>query len=176
MKYSQRELLDEGFWDLRKSPILKGIGKAGKLASGAIMGATKGVARAMDYVAPEITNPLHRFEAGVRNIAGQVRKGADVGYGGLAKEYGDILLDAGYIMDKNEKVIDSGKNKVVVGYRIVGKNPTTKKPIPDTKKLSFLFDHMGNFKIINTSAQDTSSMQRSTNPLKSGKARKTKKI
>lgn len=158
MKYSQRELLDEGFWDLRKSPILKGIGKTAKVASGLAGGLVKGTARAMDYLAPEITQPLHRFEAGIRDVAGQTRKGFDVGYGGLSKEYGDILLDAGYLMDTKEKIIDSGKNKVVVGYRIVGKNPTTGKPIPDNKKLSFLFDHNGNFKIINTSAQDTSRM------------------
>jgi len=173
MKYSQRQLLDEGFWDLRKSPILRGIGKVGKLAGGALMGATKGIAKTLDYVAPEITNPLHRFEAGVRDIAGATRKGVDVGYGGLAKEYEDILLDAGYLMDKREKVIDSGKNKVVVGYRIIGKNPTTKKPIPDTKKLSFLFDHNGNFKIINTSAQDTSRMG-STKPSKYKKHKSVK--
>ena len=169
MKYSQRELCNEGFWNMFKTPA-RAIGKAGKLASGALMGATKGIARAMDYVAPEITNPLHRLEAGVRDIGGQVRKGFDVGYGGLLKEYEDILLDAGYIMDKTTKVIDSGKNKVVVGYRIVDQNPRTGEPIPDNKKLSFLFDHNGNFKIINTSAQDTSKMNQTHRRYKTKKS------
>jgi hypothetical protein len=166
MKYSQRELLDEGFWDLHTSPILKGIGRASKIASGAVMGATKGIARTLDYVAPEVTQPMHRLEAGIRDIAGQTRKGFDVGYGGLSKEYGDILLDAGYLMDKNAPIIDTGKNKIAVGYRIIGQTKTKPpQPIPDTRKLSFLFDHNGNFKIVTSSAQDTSRMNE-TKPFK----------
>lgn len=149
MKFSQKGLLEEGFWSAFKAPF-KAIG-------GIAGAAVKGTARALDYVAPEVTQPLHRLEAGIRDVAGATRKGWDVGYGGLMKEYGDILLDAGYLIDKKHKVIDSGKNKVVVGYRIIGQD-NNGKPIPDVKKLSFLFDQNGNFKIINTSAQDTSRM------------------
>lgn len=164
MKYSQRELLDEGFWDLHKSPILKGIGKTAKVASGLAGGLVKGTARAMDYLAPEITNPLHRFEAGIRDVAGQTRKGYDAGSGGLSKQYKDVLLDAGYIMDTKIPVMKTGKNHVAVGYRIVDEDPKTGKPIPDTKKLSFLFDHNGNFKLINTAAQQTTSANITVKP------------
>lgn len=157
MKYSQQELLNEGFWNSFKKPF-KAIG-------GIAGGLVRGGARALDYVAPEITHPLHKFEAGVRDIARQTRKGADVGYGGLYKEYKDILLDSGYVMDSSVKVVDSGRNKVVVGYRIVGQD-SNNNPIPDkSKTLSFLFDKDGNFKIINTSAQDTSRMNQ-TKPVK----------
>jgi hypothetical protein len=165
MNYSQKTLLDEGFWNFfkpSKSPILKGIGKAAKLGTGALMGATKGIAKTLDYVAPEITQPLHRFEAGVRDIGDATRRGFDVGYGGLQKEYADILLDAGYLMDPSVGVVDSGKNKVVVGYRIIGHDGDG-NPIPDkNKKISFLFDRQNNVKIIKTSEQDTTSLVNST--------------
>lgn len=148
-KFTQKDLISEGFWSNFKKPFR---------AIGGIAGAAvKGGARALDYVAPEITQPLHRFEAGVRDIGDQAKKGYDLGSGGLMKEYEDILLDSGYIMDKNVKVVDSGKNKVVVGYRIIDQDARG-NPIPDHKKLSFIFDKMGNFKIINTSNQDTSKM------------------
>lgn len=164
--YSQKDLLDEGFWNSFKKPF--------KIAGGAFGAAVKGGARALDYVAPEITNPLHRFESGVRDIASQSRKGFSAGYGGLSAEYGNILLDAGYVMDERSKVIKSGKNHVVIGYRIVGKNPTTGKPIPDHKKISFLFDKDGRFSIINTSVQGTAHMSKSEIP-KTSKVKKPKK-
>jgi len=151
MRFPQKRLLDEGFWGAFKAPF-KAIG-------GIAGAAVKGTARALDYVAPEVTQPLHSFEAGIRDIAGAARKGWDVGYGGLMKEYGDILLDSGYLIDPNVRIIDSGKNKVAVGYRIIGQDKKG-NPIPDIKKLSFLFDQNGNFKIITTSAQETTRMNR----------------
>jgi hypothetical protein len=161
MKYTQTELLDEKFWDFfkpSKSPILRGIGKVAKAGSGALMGATKGIAKGLDYVAPELTQPLHRFEAGLRDVGDATRRGFDVGYGGLKKEYGDILLDAGYLMDSKIGVIDSGKNKLVIGYRIIG-HDSKGNPIPDNKKkISFLFDRQNNVKIVKTSEQDTTSL------------------
>lgn len=160
-RLTQKELLDESFWNFFKpsrSPILKGLGKVAKVGAGALMGATKGIAKGLDYVAPEITQPLHRFEAGVRDVADATRRGMDVGYGGLKKEYSDILLDAGYVMDQKIGVVDSGKNKVVVGYRIIG-HDNKGNPIPDMKKkISFLFDRHNNVKIIKTSEQDTTSL------------------
>lgn len=160
-RISQQELLDEKFWDFfkpSKSPILRGIGKAAKVGGGALMGATKGIAKTLDYVAPELTQPLHRFEAGVRDIGDATRRGFDVGYGGLKKEYGDILLDAGYVIDDKVGIVDSGKNKVAVGYRIIGHDKNG-EPIPDLKKkISFLFDKDANVKIIKTSEQDTTTL------------------
>ena len=151
--FTQKELINESFWNNFKKPF--------KAVGGALGGLVRGGARALDYVAPEITQPLHRFEAGVRDVARYARKGADVGYGGIYKEYKDILLDSGYVMDETIKVVPSGRNHVVVGYRIIGKDENN-KPIPDkSRTLSFLFDKDANFKIINTSAQDTSRMNRS---------------
>lgn len=177
IKLTQEELLEEGFWDFfkpSKSPILRGLGKAARLGSGALMGATKGIAKTLDYVAPELTQPLHKFEAGLRDIGDSTRRGFDVGYGGLKKEYGDILLDAGYVMDTKTGVIDSGKNKVVIGYRIIDHDKNN-RPIPDyKKKITFLFDRQNNVKIVKTSEQDTTTLV-NTKPIKHKPINKTPK-
>jgi hypothetical protein len=163
MSKTQREILSEGFWDLHKSPILKGIGKAAGLAGGAVGAAVKGTAKALDYVAPEITQPLHNLERGAREIKDSIRQGYDVGSGGLRKAYADILLDAGYIMT-SDKIVRTGKNKIVFGRRIIGKDRSG-KPIGDPKKLlSFLFNDQNEFKIVTSDAQDTSKINRRGNP------------
>ena len=145
--YTQKELISESFWTNFQKPFRAVGGLAGA--------AVKGTAKALDYVAPELTQPLHRLEAGVRDIGNAARIGYDAGSGGLMKVYKDKLLDAGYIMDESKGITKSGKNNVVIGSRIVGHN--SKGPYGDPKRsLSFIFDHSNNFKIINTSAQDTS--------------------
>lgn len=150
-KPTQQELLEEGFWDLHKSPILRGIG-------GIAGAAVKGGAKALDYVAPEITQPLHGLERGIRDIGDSIRQGYDIGSGGLQKAYKDILLDAGYIMDENKGITKSGKNNVVIGSRIIG-HDRKGKPYGDPKrKISFIFNKDNQFKIVNTSAQDTSKL------------------
>lgn len=153
MNISQRELLEEGFW--------KGLGKVAKTASGIAGAAIKGGAKSLDYVAPEITQPLHRLEAGIRDIGSSARLGFDAFSGGRAKTYKDILADAGYHIDEKGGVTRSGKNHVVSGWRILGRDQKG-KPIPDTngKKLTFLFDKNNNFKIVTTSTQDASSLVR----------------
>jgi hypothetical protein len=61
-KFSQAEILSEGFWSNIKSG-------AGKLKKAAKWGIRAG-AKTLDYVAPELTQPIHKFEAGVRDILG----------------------------------------------------------------------------------------------------------
>lgn len=153
MSYTQKELLSEGVWDTVKSPF--------KTASGVLGAAVKGGAKALDYIAPEITQPLHRLEAGIRDVGSSARLGYDAFSGGRSKTYKDILADAGYLMDSKGGVTKSGKNHVVSGWRILGHN-TKGQPIPDTsgKKLTFLFDKNNNFKIVTTSTQDASSLVR----------------
>ncbi len=153
MSISQKELCSEGFWK-----GVKGIGKSGL---GAVGAAVKGGAKALDYVAPEITQPLHRVEAGIRDIGSAARLGYDAFSGGRIKTYKDILADAGYYIDEKGGVTKSGKNHVVSGWRILGHDQNS-KPIPDTngKKLTFLFDKNNNFKIVTTSTQDASSLVR----------------
>lgn len=147
--YNQIDLISESFWSTFKKPL----GVVGGLAGAAV----KGTAKALDYVAPELTQPLHRLEAGVRDIGNAARVGYDAGSGGLLKVYKDKLLDAGYIMDESKGITKSGKNRVVIGSRIVGHDADG--PYGDPRRsLSFIFDHNNNFKIINTSAQDTSRM------------------
>lgn len=162
---TQRDLLGEGIWK-----GIKGIGKAGL---GAVGAAVKGGARALDYVAPEITQPLHRFDAAVRDVGSAARLGYDAFSGGRMKTYKDILADAGYFIDEKDGVTRSGKNHVVSGWRILGHDPKTKKPVPDTlsKKLTFLFDHNNNFKIVSTSTQDASTLVRNK-PVKITKTKK----
>ena len=73
MKYSQRELLTEGFWDgftkskRDRSNEKVGIGtKLGKVARWGV----STLAKTANYIAPEITQPIHKFEAATRDILG----------------------------------------------------------------------------------------------------------
>jgi hypothetical protein len=154
---TQRELLDEGFWD----KVKKGVTAIPKAASGVLGAAVKGGAKALDYVAPEITHPLHRLEAGIRDIGSSARLGYDAFSGGRPKTYKDILADAGYFMNEKDGVTRSGKNHVVSGWRILGHNKKG-QPIPDklSRMLTFLFDKNNNFKIVGTSTQDASTLVR----------------
>ena len=155
MKYSQYEILAEGFWDIHKSPIIRGIG-------GVAGAAVKGIAKTLDYVAPELTQPIHGLERGLRDIKDSIRQGYDVGSGGIQKAYGDILLDSGYLITPNQKIVRSGKNNVVTGRRIIGTGMDG-KPIGDPKKLlTFLFNTKNEFKIVTSDAQDTSRFNRNT--------------
>jgi hypothetical protein len=148
MKLTQKDILAEGFWDTIAAPL--------RVAGGVAGAAVKGGASLLRKVAPEITNPLDKLEAGARDVGDALRQGYDVGSGGLQKAYKDILLDAGYIMDMSKCVTKSGKNKVVIGSRIIGHSKSG-KPYGDPKrKLSFIFNKDNQFKIINTSANDTS--------------------
>jgi hypothetical protein len=75
MKYSQKDLLNEGFWagftsrknnqpnQNKKPGIMHNLGKAARWG-------VRAAAKTMDYVAPEITQPIHKFEAATRNILG----------------------------------------------------------------------------------------------------------
>jgi len=149
-KLSQTEILDEGFW--------RNIAAPARVAGGLVGAAIKGGAKALDYVAPEVTKPLHGLERGMRDIGDSLRQGYDVGSGGLLKAYSDILLDAGYVMDQRKGITKSGKNNVVVGSRIIGHNANG-KPYGDPKRnISFIFNKDNQFKIVNTSAQDTSKL------------------
>lgn len=159
MKMLQSEILCEGFWDKIKTPL--------KVAGGLAGAAVKGGAAVLRKVAPELTNPIDSFEAGIRDVGDQFRQGYDVGSGGLRKAYRDILLDAGYVMDESKGVTRSGKNRVVIGSRIIGHDKNG-KPYGDPKRqLSFIFNNNNQFKIINTAANDTSRL----NTPKAGKYR-----
>lgn len=158
-KPTQQELLNEGFWDTVKSPF--------RLAGGIAGAAVKGGASVLRKVAPELTDPIDRFEAGARDVGNQMRQGYDIGSGGLQKAYKDILLDAGYVMDPKKGITKSGKNNVVIGSRIIG-HDRNGKPYGDPKRnISFIFGKDNQFKIVNTSAQDTSKL----NISKAGKYR-----
>lgn len=155
-QYTQLELLSEGFWDLHKSPILRGVGKVAKGLSGVAGAATKGGAFLARTLAPELTNPLDRLEKWGRELKGNVEQGFQLGSGGKMKEFGDILYDSGYVIDEKTPIMRQGSNFIAVGYRITGADPKTGKPTGDPEKpITFLFDPMRNFKIVSTSAQDT---------------------
>ena len=144
--YSQKELMAEGVWINLTTPV-RAIGKG---IGGTIGAATKGIAKTLDYVAPELTTPLHRFEAGVRDIINATRLGWDAGSGGMTKTVKDRLLDSGFIMDDNEKLTRSGQNWVAIAYKIVGHNPKTGDPIPDKKPISILVDKNYNLRPISS--------------------------
>jgi hypothetical protein len=157
-KPTQKELYSEKFWNAVKKPL----GLVGGLAGAAV----KGTAKALDYVAPELTQPLHNLERGARDIGDSIRQGYDLGSGGLIKAYADILLDAGYVMDTKKGITKSGKNNVVIGSRIIG-HSRNGKPYGDPKRnISFIFNKDNQFKIVNTSAQDTSKLNAPSKPIK----------
>lgn len=157
-KPTQKQLYSEGFWNSIKKPL--------RVVGGLAGAAVKGTAKALDYVAPELTQPLHNLERGVRDVGDSIRQGYDVGSGGLLKAYQDILLDAGYVMDKGKGITKSGKNNVVIGSRIIG-HDRKGRPYGDPKRnISFIFDKDNQFKIVNTSAQDTSKLNNPPKPIK----------
>lgn len=154
---TQMDLMNEKFWDFfnpRNSPILRG-------AAGAAGAAVKGLARTLDYVAPEITRPIHALDRAARDIGTEMRYGWRKGTGGSAKLFEQILADSGYVMDTASGVSRAGKNKLVKGWRSLGTDKTG-KPIPDKKSrlLTFLFDKDNVFKIVSTETQHTSSMSK----------------
>lgn len=74
MKYSQKDLLSEGFWDGFKSyrtnnQSNKKKGFMHNLGRAARWGIRAG-AKTLDYIAPELTQPIHKFEGAVRDIIG----------------------------------------------------------------------------------------------------------
>jgi hypothetical protein len=166
-------MLEEGFWNAFKTPL--------RIAGGTLGAATKGIAKTLDYVAPQITQPLHSLERGLRDIGSAMRTGWDVGSGGRQQSYKDILKDSGYYMDEKAGVTKSGKNHVVSGWRILGTDEKGNL-VPDTKsrKLTFLFDKDNRFKIVSTATQDSSSLSQygtfyKQKPLKPVKSKKNKK-
>lgn len=76
MKYSQLDLLEEGFWDGFKNPknknpgIMNKLGKATRNIGKAARWGIRAAAKTLDHVAPEVTQPIHKFEAAGRDILG----------------------------------------------------------------------------------------------------------
>ena len=153
-EYTQLEMLSEGFW----GGVGRGLKNTAKGVGGVFGTAIRGGAKALDYLAPELTNPLHKLEHGIRDIGQSVRMGWDWGSGGKTKTIQDRLLDGGYVMDKNEGVTKSGKNAVVIAHKITGYDQKTGKPKVGKVPVSILVDRNYNFKIIGQSSHNTLSM------------------
>jgi hypothetical protein len=144
-RYSQAEILEEGFWDLRKSPIVKGIGKVARGVGGLAGAAVKGGAYLARSLAPELTNPLDRLEAGARGFKDALKQGWDVGSGGRLKQYTDELREYGYVVDETQPPQREGNNTLVFARRAIGKNPDgSLKVNPRTANTTFIVDPMGN--------------------------------
>ena len=126
-KLSQKDLLSEGFW--------KTLGKGA-------MAATKGIAKTLDYVAPELTNPIHGLEKGLRDIGSSIKQGWQ-GEQGIIKKN---LEDLGYKVGEMTKV---GKNwKVKVREMTI--DPATGNEIPTGPEI---FKIVAPEKTIRTSSQ-----------------------
>lgn len=87
-KILQKDLLSEGFW----STLGKGA-----------MAATKGIAKTLDYVAPELTNPIHGLEKGLRDIGSSIKQGWQGEQGTIKKN----LEDQGYKVGNMKKIGDN---------------------------------------------------------------------
>lgn len=128
-RYSQMELLSEGFWNLHKSPILRGIGKVARAGYGAARAVTKGGEYLTRVLAPELTTPIDRLGQGAKNLGAAMRQGWDKGVGGKIQYFNDILLDNGWVMDHTQEPERRGTDFIVFARRMIGKDPTTGEPI-----------------------------------------------
>lgn len=72
-KFSQKELLSEGFWDgftkSKRDRTGEKVGLGTKLGKAARWGVSA-LAKTADYLAPEITRPIQKFESAARDILG----------------------------------------------------------------------------------------------------------
>ena len=154
MTFSQKELLDEGFWKQFQKPF--------RAVSGVIGAATKGLAKTADYLAPQITQPLHSLERAARDIGNEARLGWKKGYEGRKELYKTILADSGFIMDEDFGVKKTGKNWIAVGWRSIDdpKHPGKLMKNEREGKMSFIFDKNNQFRIQSKTASDTSSMSK----------------
>lgn len=141
---SQWELLDEGFWSLHKSPILKGIGKGLRAGYGAARAVTKGGEYLARALAPELTNPIDRFGQGVKNLGAAMRQGWDVGKGGLKQNYRDILLDNGWVMDETQPIKRRGMDHIVFARRLTGFDQNDQPEVASGKPTALIIDDHGN--------------------------------
>lgn len=121
------QLLDEGFWSA---------------FGGGVRGAIAGAAKTLDYVAPELTQPLHNLEKGVRDVAKTTIDNFNKVYKGRADYIKDELADLGYIVHDGEKITRSGKNYVVPAYKIL-QYDAKGRPTEDKKPTPFLIDKHG---------------------------------
>lgn len=128
---SQIELIEESFWNVTKSPILRG-------AIGAGNALVRGAAKTLDYVDPRLTDPYHKTKKFVKDVGYEMRKGWDKGYGGKEKVVKDILLDIGfeYVAGSLTK---TGRNYVAMGKEIEGHDDGG-NPIVSMKNRRILLD------------------------------------
>lgn len=96
-KYSQFELLDEGFWDkFTTSPIIRGMAAT-----------TKGVGKTLQTVLPELTKPFEDASKAGKDIGSTIAQGWRGTVGNIRKS----LNDSGYDIDGGIK--KNGKNYIV---------------------------------------------------------------
>lgn len=148
MKYSQKEMLEEGFWDFFKpsrSPILRGLGKVAKTGYGLARGVTKGGEYLARTLAPEITNPIDNFGNWTTGLKDAISQGFDLGEGGKSKMIEDLLAEHGWVLDKTEKITKKGPNIIVFARRAIGSDANGNYKIdPRSKAFPLLIDKYGN--------------------------------
>jgi hypothetical protein len=134
-KWTQVELLSEGFWDSFKKAVGTGVGVA--------RGAVAGAAKALDYVAPEITRPLKGAEAAAKDIGGAAKTQFDRYSKGLKQTIADNLDDMGYQLDPNSQIKRNGKNYVVSAFKVRRYDDQGNREL-HTAATPFLADKQGN--------------------------------
>ncbi len=105
--------MDESVWSALKSPV---------------MAATKGVAKTLDYVAPELTNPIKNVGNAVKDIGRAVKQGLK-GTEGYIKS---VLQNQGY---RVSQITKSGNNYVAVVNELHIDSDGNQTYDPNTKRL-----------------------------------------
>ncbi len=123
-KLTQRELLDEGFWNFmnpRRSPILRTIGKTG--------------AALTRMALPELARSVDRVEDAGKTIGTSLKSAIAGPYAHRPNRLNKVLEKQGYVLDPKNKIkqIDS-KTILVIAYRIDDIDENTGKYTYDDTK------------------------------------------
>ena len=130
-KLSQKELCSESIWNKLKSPI---------------MAASAGIAKTMEYVAPELTNPINKLgdavvdvknsvQRGWHGVEGNIKKVLEAqGYkvtsiSKMGKHYVAVVNEINYAADGTQSYDKNSKRLVVDenGHRMNTRQPNTSK-------------------------------------------------
>lgn len=142
---SQRELLDEGFWDGFKK-VAGGIGRAAKTAGKVAAAGTTAAGRLVDIALPEVTKPIKGAVSAFRDVKNAAKSAWDVLKPKMDK-IRESLKDQGFILDETQEPQKAGNSMIVWANEIIGYDKATQqfKTNPN-KTVTFMVDSEGNAK------------------------------
>jgi len=137
--FTQKEMLEEGFWDGFKKVAGK-VGNAAKTVGKGVGAAATGLGRAVDIALPELTRPVKDVISGGRSVINATKQGWD-----LFKSKQEIvkkkLENLGYVLDESQPPQQIGDNFMVFASEITGYDKAKQQFIWDPNTtIPFLVD------------------------------------